>query len=78
MIVCICHNVSDGKIHQAVDGGVTSMVQLRDHLGVGTCCGKCHSHAKQVLRECLSNNNTNNTQQSHCHMLVFQRNVMAA
>ena len=76
MIVCICQNVSDGKIHRAVDGGVTSMVQLRDQLGGGTCCGKCHAHAKQVLRECLSSN----AQQSHCHMqpMLFQRNIMAA
>lgn len=54
MIVCICNNVSDRTIRQAVNAGVTSMPQLRDHLGVGTCCGKCHPHAKQVLRESLA------------------------
>ncbi|MDB5773730.1 MAG: bacterioferritin-associated ferredoxin [Burkholderiales bacterium] len=53
MIVCICQNVSERKIRQAVDAGVTTMPQLRDQLGVGTCCGKCHPHAKQVLRESL-------------------------
>lgn len=53
MIVCVCHNVSERKIREAVDAGVTSMPQLRDELGVGTCCGKCHSCAKTVLRECL-------------------------
>lgn len=53
MIVCICHNVSERKIRQAVDSGLTSMPELRDRLGVGTCCGKCHSCAKTVLRECL-------------------------
>lgn len=53
MIVCICHNVSESKIRQAIDTGITSMYQLRDRLGVGTCCGKCHSCAKTVLRECL-------------------------
>lgn len=52
MIVCICHNVSDRKIRQAVNAGMTSMPELRDKLGVGTCCGKCHSHAKNVLRAC--------------------------
>ncbi|MBO9537172.1 (2Fe-2S)-binding protein [Herbaspirillum sp.] len=55
MIVCVCNNVSEGKIHQAVDAGLTSMAELRTQLGVGTCCGKCHSCAKHVLRECLSN-----------------------
>jgi bacterioferritin-associated ferredoxin len=53
MIVCVCNNVSDRKIRKAVDAGVTSMVELREQLDVGTCCGKCHSCAKQVLRECL-------------------------
>lgn len=53
MIVCICHNVSERKIRQAVDAGARSMPELRDTLGVGTCCGKCNSCAKTVLRECL-------------------------
>ena len=53
MIVCVCNNVSDRKIRQAVDSGMTSMSDLRNRLDVGTCCGKCHSCAKQVLRECL-------------------------
>ncbi len=54
MIVCVCNNVSDRKIRHAVDAGVTSMAELRKTLDVGTCCGKCHSCAKQVLRECLN------------------------
>ena len=53
MIVCVCNNVSERKIRQAVDSGITTMPELRDKLGVGTCCGKCHSCAKTVLRECL-------------------------
>ena len=53
MIVCVCHNVSDRKIRAAVDQGVTSMRGLREELLVGTCCGKCHSCAKQVLKEHL-------------------------
>ncbi|NEX61412.1 (2Fe-2S)-binding protein [Noviherbaspirillum galbum] len=53
MIVCVCHNVSDRKIRQAVEEGVTTMPELRAQLQVGTCCGKCHSCAKTVLRECL-------------------------
>jgi bacterioferritin-associated ferredoxin len=53
MIVCVCNNVSERKIRNAVDAGMTSMAELRKNLDVGTCCGKCHSCAKQVLRECL-------------------------
>lgn len=54
MIVCVCNNVSERKIRQAVDSGITRMSELRDELEVGTCCGKCHSCAKRVLRECLA------------------------
>lgn len=56
MIVCVCNNVSDRKIRQAVDDGLTSMNELRKQLDVGTCCGKCHACAKRVLRECLDDN----------------------
>ena len=53
MIVCVCNNISDREIRQAVQLGVRSMVQLRNELGVGTCCGKCQGCAKKVLREGL-------------------------
>jgi bacterioferritin-associated ferredoxin len=53
MIVCICYNVSERKIRQAVDSGIVTMPGLRAELGVGSCCGKCNSCAKTVLRECL-------------------------
>jgi len=53
MIVCVCNNISERQIRRAVSAGHTTMPQLREELGVGTCCGKCHSCAKTVLRECL-------------------------
>lgn len=53
MIVCVCNNVSDRKIREAVRDGMSSMADLRAGLDVGTCCGKCHACAKTVLRECL-------------------------
>lgn len=71
MIVCICNNVSDRKIRQAVDAGMTSMVELRDRLDVGTCCGKCHACAKRVLRECLE-------ETSRAQPMMFHRNALAA
>jgi bacterioferritin-associated ferredoxin len=56
MIVCVCHNVSDRKIRQAVDEGASSLLDLRNQLSVGTCCGKCHSCAKGILRDRLDEN----------------------
>ncbi|WP_083444627.1 (2Fe-2S)-binding protein [Herbaspirillum rhizosphaerae] len=75
MIVCVCNNISEGKIHQAVNAGMTSMSELRKELGVGTCCGKCHTCAKHVLRECLSNSKqTRNSVQA----MVFHANTAIA
>ncbi|MGB7479467.1 MAG: (2Fe-2S)-binding protein [Burkholderiaceae bacterium] len=54
MIVCICNNVSDRDIRKAVKAGMTTMSELRQNLGVATCCGKCNACARQVLRECCA------------------------
>lgn len=51
MIVCVCNNISDREIRQAVDLGLSTMAELRRDLGVATCCGKCASCAKQVLND---------------------------
>lgn len=53
MIVCVCNNVSDKKIQRAVEQGMSTMSELRTHLQVATCCGKCAGCAREVLQECL-------------------------
>jgi bacterioferritin-associated ferredoxin len=75
MIVCVCNNVSDRKIRQAVEEGITSMLELRQHLDVGTCCGKCHSCAKKVLRDCLAGPATTSYQ---AQPVLFQQVALAA
>lgn len=55
MYVCLCHNVTDTDIRHLVrTEGVTSMRDLREHLGVSTQCGKCALCAKEVLQEAVS------------------------
>jgi bacterioferritin-associated ferredoxin len=49
MIVCVCNNISDREIRQAVDLGITSIDDLRAALGVATNCGECLSYAMEVL-----------------------------
>ncbi|AVR94889.1 (2Fe-2S)-binding protein [Pseudoduganella armeniaca] len=51
MIVCVCNNISDREIRQAIDLGINSMDELREALGVATCCGNCLSYAVEVLDE---------------------------
>lgn len=74
MIVCVCNNISEGKIRQAVVDGMSTMIELRKTLGVANCCGKCHTCAKAVLRECLKNKSSNVHVPMHgqLHTMVFQ------
>ena len=58
MIVCVCNNISDREIRQAVDLGLTSMADLHKELGVGTCCDKCVSYAREVMNEHLDSKTT--------------------
>jgi bacterioferritin-associated ferredoxin len=53
MIVCVCNNISDREIRQAVDLGLSTVDELRDALGVATCCGNCLSYAMEVLDQHL-------------------------
>lgn len=54
MIVCVCHNISESEIRSAIHRGLDDMHALRDNLGIGSCCGKCKSCTKKILRECAS------------------------
>ena len=56
MFVCICNQVTDNQIRQAVAEGATSLNALSNELKVGTCCGKCKSCAKNIMRSALQEN----------------------
>ncbi|MDY0961826.1 MULTISPECIES: (2Fe-2S)-binding protein [Massilia] len=58
MIVCVCNNISDREIRQAVDLGISSIAELRKELGVGTMCGTCVSYAREVLHTHLDSKTT--------------------
>jgi bacterioferritin-associated ferredoxin len=53
MYVCICANVTDRQIKQAVRDGVSSLGDLTAHLGVGAGCGCCREVAQDVLDAAL-------------------------
>ncbi|CAH1905109.1 bacterioferritin-associated ferredoxin (modular protein) [Candidatus Nitrotoga sp. HW29] len=54
MYICICKGITDSAIRDAVCQGACRMRDLKTCLGVGTQCGKCACHAKQVLNEVLA------------------------
>jgi len=57
MYVCICNNVTERDIEQAVRCGARSLECLERELGVSTCCGQCRCFAGEVLDDALQNAN---------------------
>ena len=53
MYVCICNNVTERDIEDAVRSGARSLECLERRLAVSTCCGQCRCVADDVLREAL-------------------------
>lgn len=51
MYVCICKAVSDTQIKLAIEKGHCSRRELNKCLGVGSICGKCSQHVKELLDE---------------------------
>ena len=59
MYICLCKAVTDKDIHRAVNNGAATMRCLRQQNGVGSQCGRCVGHAKEVLGEALSQHAAN-------------------
>ncbi|MGR9052630.1 MAG: (2Fe-2S)-binding protein [Gammaproteobacteria bacterium] len=51
MYVCVCKAITDRHIKTAIESGHCSRRQLHQCLGVGSVCGKCSRHVKQLLDE---------------------------
>jgi bacterioferritin-associated ferredoxin len=49
MYVCICNAVTDREIRQCAELGARTVDDLRDALGVASCCGRCEGVAREVL-----------------------------
>lgn len=53
MYVCICKAVNERRLAQTVGQGATTLKDLRERTGLGTCCGKCVPQAYQLLKATL-------------------------
>jgi len=51
MYVCICNDVTDRAIQQAIANGCRSLDELTRHTGCGTTCGCCLPLAADLLAE---------------------------
>ena len=54
MFVCMCYGVTDKSIRAAVEeNGVGNMRELRQHLELGSQCGKCINMAQQIIDQTI-------------------------
>jgi bacterioferritin-associated ferredoxin len=51
VFVCVCNAVTDREIRACAELGVVTLDDLRTHIGVANCCGRCARTAEQLLNE---------------------------
>ena len=49
MFVCICNAITDHQIKETIAAGASSLSDLKDQLGVATCCGCCADLATSFI-----------------------------
>jgi bacterioferritin-associated ferredoxin len=52
MHICICYAVTEREIRGAIALGSSSVAELGESLGVGTCCGRCVPDVRKILKSC--------------------------
>ena len=52
-LACRCHNVSYGKIYDAVQSGARTVEEVSRQTGAGTGCGKCKEFLEFLVRDCV-------------------------
>ena len=49
MYVCLCNAITDREIRSAAELGARTVDDLRETLGVATCCRRCETTAAGIL-----------------------------
>ena len=64
MFVCLCHGVSDKKIKQLVEGGMSSVKQIQQTCKAGSDCGQCLAQVKDFISEASKSKEDPTSQES--------------
>ena len=51
MYICICNSITDTQIRAAVTKGYATLADLRENLGIASCCGSCIPMTESILDE---------------------------
>jgi bacterioferritin-associated ferredoxin len=49
MFVCICRAVPDATVEQAIREGASTLREVGERCGAGTCCGSCRPTLLRML-----------------------------
>ena len=52
---CKCHNVTYGKMYEAVQNGAKTAEEVEKITGASTGCGKCRDFVEHLVREFVEN-----------------------
>jgi bacterioferritin-associated ferredoxin len=58
MYVCLCKGITDTQIRAAIQDGANSFKDVRNALGVASQCGKCGILTREILRESIQDNSS--------------------
>ncbi len=65
MYVCLCHEVTESQVRDAISAGACTVEQLRAKLKVSNCCGSCEPTVAECLAETLNPHHTGSARPRH-------------
>lgn len=51
MIVCVCHNLNEKAVREAIERGCRSVAALARTTGAGSSCGQCVCDLRELVSE---------------------------
>ena len=50
-LVCLCHGVNERRVRREIEHGATSIGEIAERCGAGSCCYGCHPTIDALLAE---------------------------
>ncbi len=50
-LVCLCHGVNERRVRREIDAGATTVGEIAERCGAGSCCFACHPTLDELLAQ---------------------------